>query len=580
MRRALGGSEATSQLQISTVHRPAPRPGKNRTASDARRSSRSGTKRRPASVSTAITARLEEKEKLQQEQQAPASTQNEDELRERLRTLEEQLAVLQAKLAADNTTRRKKEKEGKSAADVGSGTTKEQPSGASKQDNGSAPADQPEKSDETAETRPKPASASKSSGDPRPQANVPPPSQSAPQASPAADEASAQSLLDELFPEASSLVQPAPSDKRPSPPKLELPAPDINPHIRLTLSDTRTAREKTIDSFRARGEHTTVLQLSNCSTALTESDFRRLIPRGAHIDTWSSAGEFYKIIPGRDPLSLARLPFYYLLFRSPSAAMSYQKNASRLSRRAALHAPSSAASAVAPPAGFLENGEDIAAVSSGFVLHPQGHRLDLRTVMQPYNPALRALIDGGGYTPIVPSVDENGNKIHRVLLAIDGYEPGHWDLWQIIARHAHARGILWPFRNDHASALRRLRDTINLTTVRKQRFQDLAASNPRAAAPAPAPGTSTDDDREFEDPTISAFLGPSSSSSEASSTKEINQLVMNRVYNRWIVEFEDEDAARRFAGLWHRVKLPDAKAKDGKWKEAEEERWVQAEYLW
>ena len=61
----------------------------------------------------------------------------------------------------------------------------------------------------------------------------------------------------------------------------------------------------------------------------------------------------------------------------------------------------------------------------------------------------------------------------------------------------------------------------------------------------------------------------------------MNQLVMNRVYNRWIVELEDEDAARRFAQLWHRVVLPFAKhGRDGAWKEVEEERWVEAEYLW
>jgi hypothetical protein len=425
----------------------------------------------------------------------------------------------------------------------------------------------------------------KSSSHPRPPPSHPPPSQSAPQASPTSDEVSDQSLLDELFPEASSLAPPDLSGERPSPPKLDLPAPDTNANIRLYDMDTRTDREKAIDAFRARGEQTTVLQLSHCSTALTEPDFRRLVPRGKHLDTWSSTGEFYKIIPGRDPLSLARLPFYYLLFHSAAAALAYQKNASRLSKLATLYAPSSTASAVPPPAGFLEDGEDIAAIASSFVLHPQGHALDLRTVMQPYNRSLRALVDAGGYAPIVPNVDERGNKIHRVLLTIDGYEPGHWDLWQIIARHAHTRGILWPWRNDHASALRRLRDAINLKTVSKQKFQALA-TNPRAASRNANNSSDSSDaeDREFEDPTISAFLGPSSSSQGATgdgtSAREINQLVMNRVYNRWIAEFEDEDAARRFAGLWHRVRLPDAKDRDGKWKEAEEDRWVMAEYLW
>ncbi|KAJ4382049.1 hypothetical protein N0V86_002377 [Didymella sp. IMI 355093] len=575
-------TEGVTQLKISKVHRPAPTGKKG-----------------------IITAHLKEKEKLlqqqQQQQQAGTSTQNDDELRERLKKLEAQLAVLQAKLATDNAvaaesnvpstavnTETAEAKASDSTTDSASAersgsTTSDKKPVESRKTNGNSPDKKSVRSrKKRAETQP-PVDAG---NDGKETAEIPPPSQSTPQAPTASGEVGERSLLDELFPEASSLVQPDVRDKRPSPPKLDLPATDTNPHIRLTLSDTRTPRERAIDSFRARGEQTTVLQLSNCSTALADSDFRRLMPRGAHIDTWSSAGEFYKIIPGRDPLSLARLPFYYLLFHSAAAALAYQKNAARLSKLAALHASSSIASAVAPPAGFLENGEDVAAVTSSFVLHPQGHALDLRTVMQPYNRALRALIDAGGYTPIAPNVDEKGQKIHRVLLTIDGYEPSHWDLWQIISRHAHARGILWPFRNDHASALRRLRDAINLKTVGKQKFQDLSTTNPRAAPSSTSPPSlnttpTVDDAVEYEDPTIAAFLGPSSpSSSSTTEAKEINQLVMNRVYNRWIVEFDDEDAAKRFASLWHRVVLPDAKERDGKWKEAEEERWVEAEYLW
>lgn len=348
----------------------------------------------------------------------------------------------------------------------------------------------------------------------------------------------------------------------------------------MTLSDVRTDREKAIDAFRAHGEQTTVLQLSNCSTALTEADFRRVSPRGLHIETWSRDGEFYKIIPGRDPLSLARLPFYYLLFRTPESALAYQKNASRLSKLTALHQSSDSNSAVPLPKGFLEEGEDITAVISSFVLHPQGHALDLRTIMQPYQRALRALIEAGGYSPIVPSVDDKGKKIHRVLLHIDGYEPSHWDLWQILSRHAHARGLMWPFRND-AAGLRKLRDCINLKTNSK--LQAASQMNPWAAN-----SSNPQLDLNYEDAQISSFLGLEKGESgaeqqqqEDGEAKLMSQLIMNRVYNRWIVELEDEDAARRFAQLWHRVVLPFAKhGRDGAWKEVEEERWVEAEYLW
>lgn len=581
------------------------------------------------------------KEKLQ-------ATQQDDGLRERLKELEQQLAVLQQKLAAANAEPVAQASQSEEHAE---GITTQKPVGSAESNARSS-----QTREHTEEGKPqnlppslstKVSSADDSTGDHGVSANGPPrtrsgaravngrqegkafgraqgdknrkveqmiaqsrpaesssqsqstsPPSPAPQPSPASqplqipnasasatEEISSQSLLDELFPEASRQVHSAFQEKRPSPPKLDLPASGA-PLIRPTLSDTRTEREKAIDAFRARGEQTTVLQLLNCSTALTEADFRRLIPRGLHIDTWSRDGEFYKIIPGRDPLSLDRLSFYYLLFRSPESALAYQKNAARLSKLSALHAPDSIHSPIMPPSGFLENGEDISAATSSFVLHPQGHKLELRTVMQPYNRALRALINAGGYTPIAPAIDPTTNKpVHRVLLHIDGYEPSHGDLWGIISRHAHARGIIWPFLGDHSSALRRLRDCINLKTLAKTRFQDVSSSNPRAPSSRDVAAATPATDHSYADPLISEFLGTSAEAGrdqerDAQESQEMNQLVMNRLYNRWIVDFEDEDAARRFAGLWHRVVLPSAKDKTGAWKETEEERWVEAEYLW
>ncbi|KAJ4341719.1 hypothetical protein N0V95_007152 [Ascochyta clinopodiicola] len=538
-----------------------------------------------APVADAIAATLEKKAELGERRPSEAPRETEEELRAKLKEFEEQLALLQKKLEAGKTAEPVAQTHLAGHSPDGAGVTDNQQPAVRLEDAGSnteRPArdrkstavDRPTRTHKTDNNTPAQQTQAQSSpirsSSHRPSAR---PASQPPSTAP--DGIGEQSLLDELFPEASSQVQRAPPDRRPSPPKLDLPAPDTNPHIRLTLSDTRTDKEKAIDAFRKSGEQTTILQLSSCSTALTEADFRRLIPRGKHIESWSRDGEFYKIIPGRDPLSLERLPFYYLLFHTPASALAYQKNAARLSKLSALHAPNGIHSAIPPPTGFLENGEDIHAATNSFVLHPDGHTLDLRTVMQPYNHALRALIDAGGYSPIVPNTDTQGKKIHRVLLHIDGYEPSQWDLWQIISRHAHAHGIMWPFYNDHASAVRRLRDTINLRTVSKTKFQATASVNPRAA---------TRSDRvEYEDPQLEAFLSNRSSGGGGDNdddAKQINQLVMNRVYNRWIIEFEDEDAARRFAIMWHRVVLPEAKEKTGAWRDAEEVRWVGAEYLW
>lgn len=592
----------------------------------------------------AITSYLDKKNALQKEQQIGVSKETEDELREKLKKLEEQLGMLQKKLEAAETaetaevvkevvvTKEADPAEEPNVAKEDEVTASPEPSdvpdtakgqetelvetestetesietSAGQTDITTADEKTTKVQDNTLaqQTQAQSSSIKSSHQRSRPPAPRPPRAPqpprvpqppTAPQQPTAPDQVSEQSLLDELFPEASSQAQPIPTDRRPSPPKLDLPLPDSNPHIRLTPSDTRTDREKAIDAFRARGETTTILQLSNCSTALTDADFRRLIPRGLHIESWTRDGSYYLIIPGRDPLSLERLPFYYLLFSTPESALAYQKNASRLSKLSALHAPNGIHSAVAPPRGFLEDGEDIAAVTRQFVLHPQGHALDLRTVMQPYNPALRALVDAGGYPPIVPNTDAQGRKIHRVLMHIDGYEPSHWDLWHIISRHAYARGIIWPFRGEQGGALRRLRDCLNLKTVAKVRHQDVASSNPRAAASSThrhslstSAERDTDTVSEFEDPHIAAFLHPNPGTTDSEDdAKQLNQLVMNRVYNRWIVEFEDEDSARRFAGLWDRVVLPEARGKGGSgsgegkgaWRE-EEERWVGCEYLW
>jgi hypothetical protein len=55
---------------------------------------------------------------------------------------------------------------------------------------------------------------------------------------------------------------------------------------------------------------------------------------------------------------------------------------------------------------------------------------------------------------------------------------------------------------------------------------------------------------------------------------------MNRVYNRWIIDFDDEDQARRFAVIWHRRVLPNVTKGDKTWKDYEEVRMCNCEVLW
>jgi hypothetical protein len=382
------------------------------------------------------------------------------------------------------------------------------------------------------------------------------------------DELNDQSLLEELFPEASVAPPVRTVEKHEQYPKLDLPDPArlIRPEFH---NRPMTLKEQATEAFKKRGEPITALQLEHCSIELTEPDFRRLIPKGDHVDAWNRFGAYYKIIPGRDPLSLERLPFYYILFKSPESAYAYQRNAGRLHKLAALHQPSSIFSAIPAPKGFLEDGEDIDAVTSTYLLRPTEHAFTLRTLVQPYHPALRTLFEQGGYKPIV-SNDDKKNITYKVLMHIEGYEPSLSDLFLTLKHDAFNRGIPFTLRNESSSSIHRLRDLINLKTHTLP-----MTSNPRAFE-----GRKFNEPKvEFEDPSI-AFFMRSEAPADEDNAKVINQVVMNRVYNRWIIEFDDEDEARRFAISWHRRVLPDFALGQRTWKDYEEVRMCNTELLW
>jgi hypothetical protein len=381
---------------------------------------------------------------------------------------------------------------------------------------------------------------------------------------------SEQSLLEELFPEASTTLQPRQPEQNDRYPKLNLP--DSTPIIRREVYDpTPSLKEKVVNSLRKQGEQITVLQLTNCSTELTEADFRRIIPKSKHIEGWHRDGDLYKIVPGRDPLSLERLPFYYLLFKNAEAALAYQKNASRLHKLSALHQPASIFSAIPPPRGFLEEGEDITAAISSYNLLPAHHPMSLNVLMQPYNPVLRALVERGGYQPIAPSVDEKGNPVWRVLMHIEGYEPSTSDLFKIFSRDAYKHGMTLPLRHESQTSIHRLRDVINLKTSSKA----VSSNRPRAYGTFEQPAN-PDLETTYDDPAIQSML----SGANEDSPSQTNQLVMNRVYNRWVLDFEDEDTARRWSVRWHRRVLPELSHTRGAWKDSEEARICNTELLW
>ncbi|CAI6340629.1 unnamed protein product [Periconia digitata] len=380
---------------------------------------------------------------------------------------------------------------------------------------------------------------------------------------PAAD-ADDQSLLRELFPEAYNWAQPHYSNRNPYP---KLTLPNETPLIRRTEPErSKTDRERFVESFQNRTDQLTALQLLHTSLELTEADFRRIIPKGKHIESWASEGEFVRVIPGRDPISLERLPFYYIVFRTPEAALAYQNNASRLHKLCQLHQPSSILSAIPPPRGFIENGEDLGLVTSSYLLKPAGTPLNLNMVMKPYNPSLDKLIEQGGYTPIVQSLSpvkkNSKTSVFKVLLKIEGHEPLPSDIYKVLRTDAYSRGLTWPFHNEE-KGIRRLRDVVDL----KAKVQAVSSDNPRA----------WNANKPFED----ADLGLENSGGSGNSSSEqqqLNQMLMNRVYNRWLIEFEDEQAARRFARIWNMRSFP-LDTSPAHWM-GEGQKMCETEFLW
>jgi hypothetical protein len=80
----------------------------------------------------------------------------------------------------------------------------------------------------------------------------------------------------------------------------------------------------------------------------------------------------------------------------------------------------------------------------------------------------------------------------------------------------------------------------------------------------------------YDDPGIQNMLA----GAEEDNPSQLSQLVMNRVYNRWVLDFEDEDVARRWSVRWHRRVLPELSHMKGAWKDSEEARICNTELLW
>ncbi|KZF21203.1 hypothetical protein L228DRAFT_248984 [Xylona heveae TC161] len=265
-------------------------------------------------------------------------------------------------------------------------------------------------------------------------------------------------------------------------------------------------RQRQEEDFRR--EDTTILVLYSASKSLNEDDFRRLSPSGKHIDGWRNMGDIAKIIPGRDPKTLRQQEHYYLIFSRPASAAVYEENVQRLHKMAKTHAPHSPLSTIAPPPGYLIDGEDAYALLQSYAVIPPWQDLNLRMLVPPMSKHVNKLLQHGGYEALT-----EGNKAGRaVLFSVEGYSPSTGLVRDTLAREERVRGLAWELDREDGAEISKLTNS--------------------GPVPMPEPEADTDD-----------LSG---------------QAVVSQ--DQWIITFKREVEARRFVRAWHRRAFPIAKA--------------------
>lgn len=140
------------------------------------------------------------------------------------------------------------------------------------------------------------------------------------------------------------------------------PAPKAS--IDRGVSINKRGQLKVISRVEAEKECHAALILSAASTHLTKDDFTRLVPE----DDRMIEGGFEAAIPGRDPQSLERLPYWILLFKTPFLAASFQSRLRWYHQNAVENLPVNPLQAaltphrgLTPPPGYIDpqSGEDI-----------------------------------------------------------------------------------------------------------------------------------------------------------------------------------------------------------------------------
>ncbi|KAI1468796.1 uncharacterized protein F4812DRAFT_424760 [Daldinia caldariorum] len=412
------------------------------------------------------------------------------------------------------------------------------------------------------------------------------------------------SLFEQLFPdEAKTLLNknttPKPSwaehllDDPPQPPSPS-PSPSPSDEEGNNVNDDigNDGRKSPADvPLRAKS----MLILSAASKHLTESDFQRLGPQGAHVEGW--VGGLSRVIQARDPDTLQALGHYFVLFDREAAAAAYCDEVERLWQLGKAHVPgahhrrrnnnnkrgrassssrrhptsSPSPASVPPPPGLPAadgSSEDVAADLRAFTLVPPSQRYYL-DVSSGFSRVRIEELDVGGVAFVDRLADRAGSK-HLVLVSVDGGRMSVDWLRRAIEEDGRERNLPWgvtslergilPFGK---SVLKKQLDDMEQQQQQQQEEVDgsfegslLDQAERIAGKPEWLEGQSDgvgggEKGKAMMDDDGGGYGGKTAAGGEGKTLKEDDDRKYRR-YPRFIIPFVDNAEAHRFVRHWHR----------------------------
>jgi hypothetical protein len=364
------------------------------------------------------------------------------------------------------------------------------------------------------------------------------------------------SLYEQLFGTTSKEQEVSPAREE-EVPRIPLEEPSAIQRIGIGRQDESEVPEKsyyqrTIEAEIARDDPgVSVLVLRNASKNLVDEDFRRLIPQGLHLEGWTlEQGDILKVIPGRDPVTLERSNFYYLLFSSALSAFTYQGHATRVHKIVSSHTPSSILSPMMPPPGIMSNNLDANAAIQSFSLVAPNHALDLRQLRQPLTPLMRAIVRNRGYPFLTARKDR---MPYEARLTMEGPQLHASAIRHLLMLSGRSRELLWS-GSDRQTPV-----------VTKWVPPELGSSNGRLSGMSHKPAAHEwgerqefHEQREAEREVAEAYT-PGNVGADVSSTADVDFLGASgdrtwqeKERSTYIVGFPTERAMQSFVHYWHR----------------------------